>query len=171
MNQDYIKLLLNPVRQRIAQALLVQKEATTAQLMEILNDVPRASLYRQIKILSDAQIIEVVKEETKRGAVEKTYALRQPDTSTTSNEEANQIVQNTFMQLSASFSAYFSKKYADPQRDMVSVGSATLLMTDEEYVEFLTNYSKLVEQALQNKPQVGRKERQIAFISLPKIDN
>ena len=71
MGKDYIDILLNPVRQRIIQALMIRKEATSAQILEQLKDVSRASLYRHIKVLLDAGIIQEVKEETRRGAEEK----------------------------------------------------------------------------------------------------
>lgn len=168
MGKDYIELLLNPVRQRIAQALISKGRATTGELLEYLNDIPRASLYRHIKVLDDAGIIYVVKEEVKRGALEKTYALSQPDLSNATNESMNQMVQNTFMQLSFRFSDYFSKEGINPEKDMVTVGGATILMTDEEYAHFLQDYAKLLENALKNKPKEGRKARQVTFLSLPK---
>lgn len=75
MKDTYIDACLNPVRQRILQVLIEKKEASAVQILEVLTDIPRASLYRHIKILADAGVIEAVREVPKRGSVEKFYAL------------------------------------------------------------------------------------------------
>ena len=69
MKDIYIDACLNPVRQRILQVLIEKKEASAAQILEVLTDIPRASLYRHIKILADAGVIEAVREVPKRGSV------------------------------------------------------------------------------------------------------
>lgn len=50
---------------------------------------------------------------------------------------------------------------------MLSVGLATLLMDDNEYMEFLMDYGKLVQKHMANPAREGRKMRKVAFISAP----
>jgi len=77
--QEFIRVVMNPVRQRIIQYLILHEEGTAASFKEELNDIPTASLYRHIKVLYEAGCIEVIRECRKRGTVEKTYALvKQP---------------------------------------------------------------------------------------------
>ena len=78
MKKDYMEACMNATRQRIIQVIMIKKEATSADIGEELPDIPRASLYRHIKVLLDAEIITVVKEEFKRGSMEKTYAIAPP---------------------------------------------------------------------------------------------
>ena len=167
MNANLADVCFNPVRQRILQVVLKSKEATTSQILEILSDVPRASLYRHIKILLDAGIIEVVKETPKRGSIEKSYSIAAPDGDCESNEEANRTIQTTLFALANDFSVYLSDEKNDPQKDMLTVGSATLMLSDKEYLDFLSAYAQLIQKHLTNEPSEGRKARKITFISSP----
>lgn len=136
----YIDACLNPVRQRILQVLIEKKEASAAQILEVLTDIPRASLYRHIKILADAGVIEAVREVPKRGSVEKFYALAAPPADAKTNEGMNQMIQ------------------------------ATLMLSDEEFTAFLAEYSQMLAKFLHNKPSAERKTRKITFISSPADD-
>src|SRR4051794_25170391 len=75
------ELLLHPVRLRIVQAFLGDRELTTGRLHELLPDVSTATLYRQVTTLSDAGVLEVTEERRVRGAAERTYRLRVQDAS------------------------------------------------------------------------------------------
>ena len=140
MKDIYIDACLNPVRQRILQVLIEKKEASAAQILEVLTDIPRASLYRHIKILADAGVIEAVREVPKRGSVEKFYALAAPPADAKTNEGMNQMIQ------------------------------ATLMLSDEEFTAFLAGYSQMLAKFLHNKPSAERKTRKITFISSPADD-
>mgnify|MGYP000910849194 FL=1 len=140
MKDIYIDACLNPVRQRILQVLIEKKEASAAQILEVLTDIPRASLYRHIKILADAGVIEAVREVPKRGSVEKFYALAAPPADAKTNEGMNQMIQ------------------------------ATLMLSDEEFTAFLAEYSQMLTKFLHNKPSAERKTRKITFISSPADD-
>ncbi len=67
-------VVLHPVRLRIVQQL-GGRSRTTAQLREVLPDVPQATLYRHVAALVDAGVLAVVDERRARGAVERTLAL------------------------------------------------------------------------------------------------
>ena len=73
-------LLLHPVRMRIVQALLGDRELTTAQLQGELPDVPAATLYRQVAALLNGGALEVTNERRVRGTYERTYRLRPENT-------------------------------------------------------------------------------------------
>src|SRR5512137_805812 len=67
--------LLHPVRMRIVMALAGDQELTPLQLAEQLDDIPLATLYRQISRLAKAGILNVVEERPVRGTLEKVYGL------------------------------------------------------------------------------------------------
>ncbi|MEI3612735.1 helix-turn-helix domain-containing protein [Pseudogracilibacillus sp. SO30301A] len=69
-------LLLHPVRMRIVQQLLLNKPLTIAQLVEILGDVPQATLYRHINLLLEANLIEVIETKKVRGTEERKFSVK-----------------------------------------------------------------------------------------------
>ena len=159
---------MNSTRQRIIQVIMIKKEATSAEIGEELQDIPRASLYRHIKVLLDAKIITVVKEEFKRGSVEKTYAIAPQMPYDNTNEEYNSLIQSALMGLQGDFYRYFNGDNPDPQRDLLTVGTASLMMSDEEMMEFIKAYGNLLQKYMSNKPVEGRKERKVTLVISPK---
>ena len=159
---------MNSTRQRIIQVIMIKKEATSAEIGEELQDIPRASLYRHIKVLLDAKIITVVKEEFKRGSVEKTYAIAPQMPYDNTNEEYNSLIQSALMGLQGDFYRYFNGDNPDPQRDLLTVGSASLMMSDEEMMEFIKAYGNLLQKYMSNKPAQGRKVRKVTLVISPK---
>ena len=82
------EIVLNPVRQRIFQYFLLHKTGTVKKIRKALPDVPSASLYRHIKILTDSTILMVVGENRIRGTVESIYQLNK-DAMETEDETGN----------------------------------------------------------------------------------
>lgn len=164
---DYIETCMNSTRQRILQFLMSRKEATTSEIVKELTDISRASLYRHIKVLLEAKVIVVVREEAKRGATEKTYAIAPKMPFDNSIEECSSLIQSALLGLQGEFCRYFQKEAPDPQRDLLTVGSASILMSDEEMMTFLTEYGQLIQKYMQNKPSDNRKVRKVTFISSP----
>ena len=168
MKKDYMEACMNATRQRIIQVIMIKKEATSAEIGEELQDIPRASLYRHIKVLLDAKIITVVKEEFKRGSVEKTYAIAPQMPYDNTNEEYNSLIQSALMGLQGDFYRYFNGDNPDPQRDLLTVGTASLMMSDEEMMEFIKAYGNLLQKYMSNKPVEGRKVRKVTLVISPK---
>ena len=167
MKKDYMEACMNATRQRIMQVIMLKKEATSAEIGEELPDIPRASLYRHIKVLLDAEIITVVKEEFKRGSMEKTYAIAPQRPYDDTNEEYNSLIQSALMGLQGEFYRYFNGENPDPQRDLLTVGSASLMMSDDEMMEFINAYGELIQKYMSNKPAEGRKVRKVTFVISP----
>ncbi|MDZ7834458.1 MAG: helix-turn-helix domain-containing protein [Alkalibacterium sp.] len=68
-------LVMHPIRMRIIQTLVINKNLSTQQISDYLPDVPQATLYRHINKLVEADFIKPVLENKVRGTVEKIYAL------------------------------------------------------------------------------------------------
>ena len=168
MKKNYMEACMNSTRQRIIQVIMLKKEATSAEIGEELQDIPRARLYRHIKVLLDAKIITVVKEEFKRGSVEKTYAIAPQMPYDNTNEEYNSLIQSALMGLQGDFYRYFNGDNPDPQRDLLTVGTASLMMSDEEMMEFIKAYGNLLQKYMSNKPVEGRKVRKVTLVISPK---
>ena len=72
---ELAEIVMNPVRQRIFQYLLLHETGTVKEIRKALPDVPGASLYRHIKLLTESGILTVVGENRIRGTVESIYSL------------------------------------------------------------------------------------------------
>jgi DNA-binding transcriptional ArsR family regulator len=69
-----LEVALHPVRMKILSYLFTEP-ATPQQMHKDLHGIPPATLYRHIKALLDAGLIEVEQETQRRGATEVTYRL------------------------------------------------------------------------------------------------
>ena len=167
MDRDFAEIVLNPVRQRIVQYLLINGRGTVAEIGRVLSDVPRASLYRHVNLLLEAGCIQVAEERAVRGAVERTYALVEQPMGNPSQQEVAGLIHGVLTSVMASFARYFSHGDVDPQKDLLSVTSSTLMLSDAEMMEMLQRIGGVFNDYIQNAPGGDRKPRNIVFISAP----
>ncbi len=167
MDKSFVEVIMNPVNQRIAQYLILNKTGTVNDIAAELSDISKPSLYRYIKTLLDAGCIEVVEEKAVRGTVQKTYALVARPLGELSQKDLAQLVSNTLMSVMTSFMTYFAKDDFDLQKDMLSVSSSTLMLSDGEFMEMLGKIGEVYNEYIHNKPEAGRKPRNLLFISAP----
>lgn len=158
------ELLIHPLRLRILQHLSVYKEATTNEIISVLPEVSKASVYNHIKLLESNHIIQVVHENRIRGTVEKTYALHKAE----KNNDFSGIV--TFLlSLLWDFQKYYSDQNRNPSEDMLFAGRDYLLLTDEEFRQFTDEYERLCRKYMEKK-SADAKPRNISIISSPVIE-
>ena len=162
---ELAEIVMNPVRQRIFQYFLLHETGTVKELRKALPDIPSASLYRHIKILADSSILTVVGENRIRGTVESVYRLNQ-DAMATEDKTGN-AVQMSLLSICASFAKYFSTGHAEPQRDMLLLTNCTLLLTDEEFSEYLSEINQVTVKYMKEAASEGSKMRRITLISAP----
>lgn len=159
------EVVLNPVRQRIFQYLLIHETGTVKEIRKALPDVPSASLYRHMKILTDHSIIMVVGENRIRGTVESVYQLNK---SALQIDDANgEAVQAALLGFCASFAKYFASGHANPKKDMLLLTTCTLTLTDEEFMGFLSEINQVAVKYIDIGIKEGSKTRQITLISSP----
>lgn len=162
---EIAEVVLNPVRQRIFQYLLIHETGTVKEIRKALPDVPSASLYRHMKILADHSIIMVVGENRIRGTVESVYQLNK---SAFQIDDANgEAVQTALLGFCASFAKYFASGHANPKKDMLLMTTCTLTLTDEEFMEFLSEINQVAVKYVDIGIKEGSKTRQITLISSP----
>ena len=162
---ELAEIVMNPVRQRIFQYFLLHETGTVKELRKALPDIPSASLYRHIRILADSSILTVVGENRIRGTVESIYRLNK-DAMATEDESGN-AVQMSLLSICASFAKYFSTGHADPQKDMLLLTNCTLLLTDEEFSEYLSEINQITVKYMKQVPSKSSKMRRITLISSP----
>lgn len=161
-------VMMNPVRQRIIQYLILHEKGTVSEIQKELSDIPVASLYRHMKKLHDAGCIQIVEEKSVRGATEKTYSLVQnPLQKEPDSQDMSALFYTLLLSLQASFLKYFASEDVNPQRDMLALQTSTLLLTDEEYMDLLQQIGTVIAKHIDNKPTEGRKTRRLTFVSSP----
>ncbi len=162
---EMAEVVMNPVRQRIFQYFLLHETGTVKDIKKALPDVPSASLYRHVKILADSSILVVVGENRIRGTVESIYRLNKSALS--AGEESGNAVQMSLLSICAAFAKYFSGGNADPERDMLLFTNCTLLLTDGEFSDFLSEINEVALKYMKVEAKADSKTRQITLISAP----
>lgn len=159
------EVIMNPVRQRIIQFLMVHDKGTVKEIKSKLSDVPTPSLYRHVKILAENSVIVVSEENRIRGTVESVYELN-PNALIVEDEDG-MSVQVSLMSICTAFAKYFASGHADPRRDMLMLTSCTLMLTDDEFGNFLNEINELAMKYISKEPTEGSSPRQITLISSP----
>ena len=162
---EMAEIVMNPVRQRIFQYFLIHETGTVKEIRKALPDVPGASLYRHIKILTDSKLLMVVGENRIRGTVESVYQLNK-DAMATEDENGN-AVQMSLLSICAAFAKYFSGDKADFKKDMLLFTNCTLILTDEEFSGFLLEINQIAVKYMKKEAAEGSKMRRITLISAP----
>lgn len=173
MKEGLFELILNPIRMRIVQALLNDQELTAQELIELLPEVPQATLYRHLKKLTDAGVLEIVSENKVRGTVEKVYKLVQEKVSL-SPDELKQLTQDDHMRYFTTFLTSLMgelKDYLqgspDPVKDGLSYRQVKLYLSDEEFTNLFKVIASEIKKNMLNKPSPERRLRTIANIVIP----
>lgn len=162
---EIAEIVMNPVRQRIFQYLLVHETGTVKDIRKALTDIPSASLYRHMKILTDNAVLTVVGENRIRGTVESIYQLNKSALEIDDADGAG--VQMALLSICASFAKYFAGGHADPRKDMLMLTTCTLTLTDEDFMSFLSEINRLALKYMDIEVRKGSKTRQITLISAP----
>lgn len=107
----------------------------------------------------------VVGENRIRGTVESVYQLNK---SALQIDDANgEAVQTALLGFCASFAKYFASGHANPKKDMLLMTTCTLTLTDEEFMEFLSEINQVAVKYMDIGIKEGSKTRQITLISSP----
>ena len=165
MKTEIAEVFMNPVRQRIIQYLLVHEKGTVKEIKKELPDIPSASLYRHIKILNESAFIVVVEENKIRGTVENVYQLNRAALEV--DDENGTAVQMSLLSLCAAFAKYFSSGHANPRKDLLMLTSCTLTLTDEEFIQFLTELNEVATKYMTKPVTKTSVSRQITLVSSP----
>lgn len=170
-------LLLHPVRLRIVQAFLGDRALTTAQLADELGDVPPASLYRHVAMLTKAGVLQVAAERRVRAVVERTYVLRHQ----AAQIQPDEVAAMTPEQHLAAFTAYAAGMLADverylmtgtpdPLRDGASYRMGAMWLSDAEFADLARDLAMVFQPRLANAPTKGRRRRTIYSVIVPAPD-
>lgn len=171
---DILALLLHPVRLRIVQAVSDEREFTTARLCERLPDVSRATVYRQLALLADGGLVEVVGEQRVRGMTERSYRLRRDDAVITTEaasrmtaDEHRRGLAAVIASVLAEFDVYLGRADADPIADGVNYRQFSLWLDPEERASLTEEVRAAIAARVGNRPRPGRTRHLLTPIFFP----
>ncbi|RWZ59906.1 ArsR family transcriptional regulator [Halobacillus fulvus] len=166
------QLIMHPVRMKIIQCLS-RGPATVYELLEWIGDVPQATLYRHLNELKKNEIIMVTEEKKIRGAIEKTYTLKQNGARITADEaedidmeEHLQMFMTFFATLVQDMESYFEGK-VDFQKDTFGYSQFDLHLTEEEWDSFKKDMTEMMKPYLKNKPTDHTRKVSMTQIFIP----
>ena len=161
------RLLLNQVRHRILQYIHHHGNATVREIGAALSDIPQATMYRQVRLLNESGLIKVSGERQIRGTLEHTYVLADELTGAGTDGMGDTEAQFKLLGLAQDFADYYTNEKADPDRDMLSIRSVPMMMSDEEFIRYMQDIEKLTKKYEHNEPADDRKVRRVTLISSP----
>lgn len=149
-----VKVLMHPVRMKICQALMRNKEngLTPLEMVKIIKDVPQATLYRHIQIMVDFGIIHVIKEKKVKSVSEKYYALNEEEArldrsewKKASNEEKLDYISYYQLSLMTQYQSYLKKLgEQNCQEDGATFSLVELKIDEEHFIQFQNELNELI---------------------------
>jgi DNA-binding transcriptional ArsR family regulator len=167
-------LILHPVRMRLLVAL-ARRQLTARQLSELLPDVPQATLYHHLGILTRAGLLRVVSERHVRATVEKRYALAD-DTATLSPADLAHASREDHLRYFTIFVATLLGDFArylqqdapiDLLADGVGYREAPFYLSDDELAQAAAAVNRALLPFLSQQPAPHRRRRLFATITFP----
>ena len=139
-----------------------------------LSDVPKVTVYRQVALLVDGDLVEVAGEQRVRGAVERRYRLRQ-DRQVIDADLAGGMTREDHRRgfaaamavLIAEFDSYLDRDDADPTADGVSYRQGVLWLSPDELAALTRTLRDDLRPALANVPAPGRSPYLLSPIVFP----
>jgi DNA-binding transcriptional ArsR family regulator len=174
MTASRVDLIMHPVRMRLL-ATLARRHLTARQLSALLPDVPQATLYHHLGLLTRAELLRIASERQVRGTVEKVYALANDDATLGHVDLANASREDhlryfaIFMATVLSdFTRYLQKdEPIDLYADGVSYNIAPLYLTEDEFARAATAVNQALLPLLDNQPSPGRRRRLFVMATFP----
>jgi len=165
-------LVTHPIRARIILTVM-GRELSTQQISTLLPDIPRTSLYRHIRELTEAGVLIVVGETAIRGTVEKTYtvhlraaSLTREDMLEAGHEEYFRVVTGFLGGITDVYQAYLARREEGLYENiLLRVNSVNL--SDEEFQQFRKQLTDLLTSVQANPLTPGRRRRVIGLLGVP----
>lgn len=171
---DTMTLLLHPVRLRIVQAISDERVFTTSQLCDRLPDVSKATMYRQVALLADGGLVEMVDEQRIRGAVERSYRLRRGHAVIATEDAARMTADDhrrglaaVIASVLAEFDVYLARDGADPVADGISYKQFSLWLDSRERASLTEDIRTAIAARIDNRPRKGRTRHLLTPIFFP----
>ena len=168
--KNKVDVIFNPIRMRIIQYVAHNQPVTVSRISNAIPDVPKATLYRHMKVLTENEILYIVGEEKIRGTFEQSYSLNIEKINPSGEEshsELQALVYSILSKLIADFTQYFSKDNANPTEDKVFVSTNTLNLDNDDFELFTKEMFAVVEKYSLFTTKENGETRVITVVSSP----
>jgi hypothetical protein len=169
-----LELLAHPVRLRIVHAMRGDRTLTTSDLCALIPDVSKATVYRHVDQLATGGVLEIVAEQRIRGAVERSYRLRQDRAAITpemlesvSADDYRRAFAIAMTVLLAEFDAYLDRGDADPTADLVGFRQHTIWLDHEELGALIQDLRDVIVRRLTHNATPARTRYLLSPILFP----
>ncbi|MBE2222897.1 MAG: helix-turn-helix domain-containing protein [Anaerolineae bacterium] len=175
-----VELILHPVRFRIMQTI-DGNILTTQEIADQMSDIPKSSIYRQLKILLDGGMISVAETRLVNGIQEKTYQMAQKpylnagDVANLSAEEHIHYFTIYVMNVLREFADYMQRSETetgsiDMLADRVGYTEVAVYATRAELDVVQAELNAAIMKLVRNEPGNGRSRHKFAIITHPVKD-
>lgn len=171
-----VEVLMHPVRMKISQALLRNKEdgLTPLEMVKIIKDVPQATLYRHIQVLLDSEIIRVIKEKKVKSVSEKYYVLNeeklkldQDEWNQASQQEKLDFVSFYQLSLMTQYQNYLKKiEETNDSPDGATFSLVELKMNDEDFLNFQNELKEILTKYYHSTRDQNEKDTPVRTIAV-----
>ncbi|RAL24622.1 transcriptional regulator [Thermoflavimicrobium daqui] len=159
---------------RMIRAFVGGRKLTAQQLMEILSDVPQATLYRHLNKLLNGGLLAIIQQRQVRGAVERVYALAERDLFTPLMDD-QELSCEDYMEhflaflaiLQSDYQRYLQQEKINLKQDGVEYRQFHLNLSDEEYQQFMNKMNEIIQEALDKLPSPKRRSRTLSTLVIP----
>ena len=163
-----LKVLTDPISNRIIQLIRVRGEMTIADIISANIGVPRATLYRKIDKMVEVGAIYVASTNKVRGQIEKVYKIKDIFVATKgSKEEDMQMITMSLMGILGQYENYFKKDSADVTRDKLFMFNYNISLNDEDFGQMMQDMYQLVDKYQKKQGKDDAKLRNLYMISAP----
>ena len=172
-NRHIVDCLSDPYRCQLFVEILRGTCSKASELHNRCPNIPRATMYRNLKRLTDDGLIEVVDEVKKRGTVERTYApvrMVFDDVESALMSNPSGMYFSMFMQYVLNFVQQFREFCDDPDADLFhesGFSMSPILATREEIDDAMREIADIIGRLRENEPAEGRKFHTIGLILSP----
>ena len=165
-----LQVALHPVRMKIL-SYLFAGSSTPQQIHKDLPEIAPATLYRHIKALLDARLIEVEQENQKRGAIEVTYRLsRATSQPEPSSDELKKLFNVYLAGMLNSFDRFVgSEQQSESNRHGFS--KAIFYATPNQLYEFQKKVLEAITPLLKPSSQPHQMAYELSTILLPVVED
>lgn len=156
-------LVMHPIRLRLLHAL-GDDALTPKQIAALVKGVAPATLYRQLKVLLEHGMIEVVEQRLVNGIQESVYRIKpgashltREQFAQTSPEEHKRVFAVCLGTMSVAIDSYFEQPDYDTTRDGMTYFLAQMRLTDDQRRRLRVDLLELMNRYAEEPDQGGRK--------------
>lgn len=170
--EKILKVLADPVSNRILQMIRVRKKMTISDILSENTNTPRATVYRKIEKMLEVGVIEIIDSHKVRGQIENVYAVKKIYITGSDNaEDSMKLITISIMQILDQYSQYFQSENVDVNRDKLFLLNYAISLSDKDFSEMMSDILKIVDKYQKKKSTNDSKLRNLYLLSAPGGEN